>query len=516
MGKGKSRKSSTVGGEQPAPPTDTPWLTGPRMLWLTAIALGIIIRIVTVLMSPLNGYLQDHVSHMGRFKYAFEHGPWQVYEMPNLEPFVRPSTNPGSGAQYEIVANPHVVNYPPLSAYLFWLQGAVWHVLDPEVVTVAVTMRDGSRGEISSPLIETRAARFADGFVAMILDFFVAWGVARVVRELSRKRQPLRESIAFAITILAPPVFLDSAFWIQFESWVMCLLIWCLVLLLRGRLVWAGIIYGVALMTKTQSIIFGPVFVYVFFARWLMADGNWRRALAMWKTGVAAVLTVAFIAAPFMLNDARDAENTEGGAWRWFKRAYTGTIGDERYDRITLHAYNIWWLDLASQGPPPDDPGERAAFRDRIYSNDTPLFGIPKGRLGTGLLALSVLATWALCAHKWRWRRESWVVCTYMILFAAFMLPTTVHERYIYYCIPPAIALAVHRRAWIAPLVVLLIVGTSEMFSYRLPSITRYSDAASDVARARTSFLAVLAVLAFIYSYVVVIMKSRPKSKTEG
>ena len=59
------------------------------------------------------------------------------------------------------------------------------------------------------------------------------------------------------------------------------------------------------------------------------------------------------------------------------------------------------------------------------------------------------------------------MTCAYLITLAAFVLPTGVHERYIYYCIPLAIALAVHNRLWIAPLLALLIVGTAEMLSYK-------------------------------------------------
>ena len=109
--------------------------------------------------------------------------------------------------------------------------------------------------------------------------------------------------------------------------------------------------YGAALMTKPQAILFVPVFVYIFLALRFMSGGTWRRALGLWKTAGVALVVVGFVAAPFMTSDARSDSNTEG-AFRWFKRSYVGTIGEQRYDRTTLNAFNVWWFDLLAQGTP--------------------------------------------------------------------------------------------------------------------------------------------------------------------
>ncbi len=476
-------------------------------LVLISLVVAIAVRIVAVLVAPQTSYLPDHISNMGWSTYAMQHGPWRIYELPANQPLVVRMRDRRTGQTGETIGlNAHACNYPPLSIYLFWLQGAVWHALDRDTVTVRSTpyivRRYGVRQPVTSRVVDTRASRFADALPGIVFDFLLAWGVAALLRALRPgRRNSTLEALAFVVTILAPPIFLDSSFWNQADSWITCLLVWCLVFLMRERLIVAGLFCGAALMTKPQAVLFAPVFIYIFFALRFMPGGTWRRALALWKTAVMALVVVGFVAAPFMIADARSAANPDG-ALRWFQRSYLGTIGAERYRRTTLHAFNVWWLDLLSQGI----PRERGDSR-RFLDAEAQLLGISKATVGKALLALGVVLAWVLSARRWRWTPQSWPVCTFVILLAAFVLPTSVHERYIYYCIPFLIALAVHERKWIVPLVALLVVGTAEMTSFRWATQVFAPDSA---ARSVSGLLAVLTVLSLLYSYVVLIPKAKP------
>lgn len=481
-------------------------------LWIVlgAAALGLAARIIAVSLAPQSSYLPDHVSNMGWSTYAFENGPWNIYDLPERQPLVTRVKDPRSGQMVErIKPNAHACNYPPLSAYLFWVQGAVWHALDHSLVTVQPSpqfaRQFGVSGPVTTRVVDTRASRFADAFPGIVFDFFLAWGVAALVRALrpDRRRKTL-EAIAFAITILAPPVFLDSAWWNQADSWITCLLIWCLVFLMRERFALAGVILGAALVTKPQAILFGPVLIYIVVALRFMPGGSWRRMLNLWKTAVLAAVMVAFIAAPFMIADARDNANPDG-AFRWFKRSYIGTIGKESYARTTLSAFNVWWFDLVRQGKPAS--GEDV---QRFMSSNTPMFGVSKASIGKLLLAASVVLTWLLCARTWRWATESWPACAFLIMLAAFALPTSVHERYVYYCVPFCIALALHERKWIAPLIALLIVGTFEMTSFRWAGYPQALYFTGDGGALELSvFLSALTLFSLLYSYVVLIPRKQ-------
>jgi hypothetical protein len=503
----KRSSSNAQLGESGASPSRAVWC-----VILISLALGIIARIVAILIAPQTSYLPDHISNMGWSTYAVQHGPWHVYDLPANQPVVvRKAARDGRIGE-TIDFNAHACNYPPLSVYLFWLQGLVWHALDHEVVTLQpppqLARAFDLTGPVSSRVVDTRASRFADALPGIIFDFLLAWGVAMLLRALRpERRSRMLEALAFAITIMAPPLFLDSAFWNQADSWIACLLVWCLVFLMRQRLIAAGLIYGVAIMTKPQAILFIPVFVYVFFALRFMSGGTWRRALGLWKTAVVAFAVVAFAAAPFMVVDAGNAGNPDGAS-RWFKRSYLGTVGAESYQRTTLNAFNLWWLDLLAQGSPPSDRAGQQAFFGKLYSPDETLLGLRKGLLGKLLLGAGIVLAWLLCARKWRWAPQSWPACTFVILLAAFVLPISVHERYIYYCIPFLIALAVCEKKWIPPLIALLLVGTFEMTSFRWASLQNIYTP-GNMAREASGFLAVLTVLSLVYSYAVLIPRAR-------
>ncbi len=487
---------------------------GSRLFWWViaiSVVLGIVVRIAAIAVAPQTSYLRDHISNMGWSTYAVEHGPWRIYELPANQPLVVRMRDRSGRIRETVDLNAHACNYPPLSIYLFWLQGVVWHTLDHETVTLQPPSRlarqFGLTQPVTSRVVDTRVSRFADALPGIIFDFLLAWGVAMLVRTLRPdRRSPILEALAFVITILAPPIFLDSAFWNQADSWIACLLIWTLVFLMRQRLAVVGLIYGAAIMTKPQAILFAPVFVYVFFSLRFMPSGSWRRALELWKTAVVALVVVAFVAAPFMVADARSESNPDG-AFRWFKRSYVGTVGGEKYERTTLNAFNIWWLDMLAQGPPPRTREAQQEFFRKLHSPDETLLGIRKGLLGKVLLGLGIILAWLLCARKWRWSPESWPACTFVIMLAAFTLPISVHERYIYYCLPFLIALAVHARKWIAPLIALLAVGTFEMISFRWASLPKIYDP-DGVARNMSAFLAVLTVLSLLYSYIVLIPRA--------
>jgi len=473
---------------------------------IVALALGLGARVICIREAPQSAYLPDHISNMGWGTYAVEHGPWNIYDLPENQPLVVRKLDQRTGRLANVSGvNVHACNYPPMGAYLYWMQGLFWHALDDEVVTLpSPPWRPGRglTGPTESRVIDTRISRTADASTGIVFDLFLAWGVAALVRALTpeRRRRAL-EAVAFAITLLAPPMFLDSSYWCQADSWITCLLIWCLVHLMRGRLTAAGVIYGVALMTKPQAVLFLPILAYVFFALRFKAGGSWRDALALWKPAVAALVTATVIAAPFMIADGIDEDNPDG-AFRWFDRSYVGTIGGDKYARITLNAFNVWWLDMLSQGMPPPK-GEHAAqkaFFTNLYSPNVQIVGISKGAWGKLMLAFGIVLAWVLCARKWRWAEASWPVCAFIVMLAAFTLPTSVHERYIYYCLPFLIALAVHEKKWIAPLVALLIVGTFEMTSYDWAGVRNIFDPAKS-ARFWSGILAWLTVLSLAYAY---------------
>ena len=442
----------------------------PLVIVLAAAALGLLARGISVAYAPRYSYLPDHLDNMAWSDWAFRHGPWRIYDCPEYQPVPVRLTDPRTGREVQTVqVAPHACNYPPGSAYLFWVQGALLHAFGGEPVEVRVPKRVRRRfpqmpAANRMPVVNTTAARFADGAVGIAFDYVLAWGVAALVLSLAPGHR-LAAASAFAVTLLAPPIFLDSAFWNQADAWVAAPMVWTLVWLVRGRLVLAGLVYGLGLLIKAQAILLAPVLSFVLLALRFMPGGSWRRLLAFWRFVAAMLAAVAFVVAPFMWTDRGQSEH---GAWRWLHRGYVSPLKAEAYARTTMNAFNVWWFDYLHETQ------DRTQRRDPAsYSDAQRLAGLSKNLWGKLLLAAGILTSFALCAWRVRWQPESWVVLSFLVLFCTFLLPTRAHERYIYFCIPFAIALAVLRKSWIPVLAVLLVTGTAEMTSFRWVRIGR-------------------------------------------
>jgi len=483
--------------DKPAPRVPAPTATRSRgvpfavQILLVGLAVGVLARGIALNLAPGNSYFSDHVANMAWSDYAVEHGPLALYDLQRNYPMLAAravAEKDNKAAGLVLVGSPHAYNYPPGSAYLFWIQGLVWRALDGRVLTHTLTgdaarqaVAAGVEPAIRRRLIETQASRFADAFPALVFDLLLAWGVARLIRAV--RPSPIAEAIGAALTFVAPPIILDSSFWTQADAWIAAPLVWTLVLLLRQRLFWAGVVFGLGLMLKPQAILLLPVLAFVFLARRFAAGGSWPHAFALLKTLGGAALAVGIIAVPFMARD----QDKHGDGTRWFQQSYVGTIGAERYDMTTLNAFNLWGLDAALSAPA--QPNPRA-----LLDTQATVLGLSRKTWGRIALLACVLGVGALCAWRGRWSKLAWVQCAFGVTFAAFLLPTGVHERYIYYCIPFAIALTCLRPLWTPVMLILLLVGSYEMLSFR------YGAPIAVTANTLTLTLSALALLAMAIS----------------
>jgi len=449
-----------------------------RTLLVAGIGLGLVLRLAAYASAPRLGYVPDHLDSMAWGTWTRAHGPLAIYDMePELAPLLRVATDPRSGQPATYLAfAPHACNYPPFSAYMFWVKGLLWHVLDGDVRMVpapsplrVLLERRGLPTTLELRTVDTRLARAVDGAPSLVFEVLLALGVGQLARRL---RGPQAAVAGFVLTFAAPAIFLDAAFWGQSDAWISAMLVWCLVWWLGGRYVAAGAAYGLALVTKPQAILFAPVLAYALLALRCRRGGSWGQVAAALRTVPAAVLTAAAVAAPFMAHDAQSG----AGAWRWLERSYLGTIGSGEYAYTTLNAFNVWWLDLVALRPSDAD------WWRLLDSRTASLIGLSKDATGMLLLGASIGLAAVLCARRLRWSATSCVTFAFAVLLSAFLLPTRVHERYVYYCIPFATALAVQRRAWWVPWMAMSVVGTLEMLSHLFVSATPASFAVTGAA----------------------------------
>lgn len=281
-------------------------------------------------------------------------------------------------------------NYPPIAAYVFWLNGEVHKLADRDRI------------------INTLASRSIFAAWGILASIIMAGGVAAMVNLVRPGRAAWW---AFIITLCYPPLVYDTAVWTQTDAWLLAPATWMVYALMSRRWILAGVLWGVMLGLKPQAVLFAPAIVVA-----AAAHREWRRP-AMALGCAAGVLLVA--AGPFMIQSGM----------AWWENSYRKNLL-EAYPDTTLRAYNVWYADLLI-----------TEDRDATAT----LAGVSKDTWGKVFLAAGLAA---LALAVWRRRSEpGWAILawTALSLLAAVMLPTRVHERYIVTSLPFIIAAAMCR-----------------------------------------------------------------------
>ncbi|RMF72359.1 MAG: hypothetical protein D6744_16940 [Planctomycetota bacterium] len=285
---------------------------------------------------------------------------------------------------------------------------------------------------------------------------------------------------------------------------------WTLALLISHRWLPAGLIFGAALLVKPQAILFAPVLVFIIAAQRMRSGGSWRGLGGPIIATVVALAAAGVLSLPHTLagvgENARPARSAAAGkparaVSNWFDVVYGELVFGQSYPRTTFNAFNVWWFHYLSnyRNPASLDPTAPAAL------------GLSKDALGKLMLAVMILAAWWLSGRKWGWSETSWLAVAALVTLAAFALPTRVHERYIYLCIPFFIALTALRPIWALALIPLLIVGTFEMTSFRWAGALQ-----SAAVRNSSALLAALTCLALAVSLALLIRRVRPQSTPQS
>jgi len=428
----------------------------------------------------------DHLHFMAWSDWSAEHGPTAIYDFPQHRLInVHMPAAWGYGPQPTPFPVPEACNYPPAAAYVFWAQGKLWHLVDTEVRTLPVgpelsAYKEFAGRHATSRIANTLSARAVNAVILFFADFFLAWGVLRIVRGLGEPRlHRWQEPAAFAITFLAPPVVLNTGLWMQLDSCLACLLVWTLCFIMERRPIRAGIAFGSALLLKAQAILFCPTLIIVALgllrapvakttlpnaepsgppaAPQCCSAAATRRAQGglLWylcRFLPALALTAVLLIAPHAI---ANRDHAEGGWLRWYQRGYVLPIG-EQFPLTTLKAFNLWWLDFLARGSKPE-----------VLAATTVVWpGLTKGQVGALLYGAALVVTAWLIRRRWGNEPLGWVAYAGLSLLAAFLFPARVHERYFFYCVPFLIAAATRLWRWLPVAVVLLIVGAFEMTWY--------------------------------------------------
>ncbi len=300
----------------------------------------------------------------------------------------------------------------------------------------------------------TRAIIKLPSLLALLLT------VALIFRWARRYGGTGRAALLAGLYAVAPPVWLNAAWWGQVDVLLALPMVASVALLerWRGRASW--LCWAVGLLIKPQAIILAPLL----YAATLRRHGP--RGLV--EGGLAALSLLAVACAPLVLL----------GQGQGLYQAAVGSVG--RFPQVTNRAYNLWWL----------------VAGDRAVSDLNTWGGLSYRSLGfllVGCAALLVLL--AVLRDPGGPNRAAAAAALSLAFFA---LPTQIHERYAFFALPfLLLAAAADMRLLVAYGIVVVtgtlnILGAINGFSPELTAAIRASVLPEGVAWVSLGLLVVL------------------------
>lgn len=374
------------------------------------LLLGLTLRLtIAYVLFPSSGFETDIGSYASWALTLASHGPAGFYE------------------------NAGFSDYPPGYLYLLWPIGLLAQAMGPDAHAVAA-------GLVKVPPI--------------IVDVVVGYVIYRLVLGWAWPGRRARSMalLAGGLYLFNPVTVYDSALWGQTDAVGALVLLMGAAALVRGNSEGAVALAGLAALVKPQfGVVFIPLVAVVLLKRHLWRAGSGPRHepwapswLAGWLdrqrgpvrlvSSLAAGLLVFFaLALPFGLGIVEYLElmaRTAGG-----------------YSYLTVNAFNPWAL-VGSGGSAPLVAG-------LSWSSDTLPFAGPLPAVVIGGALLVGAFMWVLARAALRDDRWTVLLALAVLTIAFFVLPTRVHERYIFPAFALLPLLAATQRRWLVALVAL-------------------------------------------------------------
>ena len=324
----------------------------------------------------------------------------------------------------------YFADYPPGYLYVLWLLGEIGAALTP------VVGQNATGGLVKIPGI------LADVGVAWLL-FVIArrWAPKLLSRPHGAVRGETLGIAAATLYLFSPGVILDSAVWGQIDSVGTLVLLVTLYALGRGWIEVAAIGAVVALLVKFQFGFLVPIVAIVGLKRHLLGrssdpehDGR-RDPLRVLTALAAGVVTLTVLMLPFGMSIFAADPSAPSCFGLPPAAPETSLIGkfcqaSETYSGLTINAFSLWRNPWSGLG-------------DTFFRGDDTTVGLVVAGMSftwqqVGTLLFAAVALLALWQTARRDDMRGILLAALLIAIAFFVLPTRVHERYLF----PAVALA--------------------------------------------------------------------------
>ena len=283
-------------------------------------------------------------------------------------------------------------------------------------------------------------------------------------------RKRLNFKMALLATVLYafnPAVIFNAAVWGQFDAIYTFFLVLSLMLALASKPELSAVTFTLGILTKPQSIALLPLIAYLIFRK-----KGWRRLVTSILAGAATIFAVII---PF------EWSNPVTFLGNIYFGAYSG------YEYTSINAFNTWAL-------------------GGLWVPDGNLFIVGWILFG----AFTVFTLYVL--HK-RFKVSGEMLAlfsAFMLLFAFFMLPTRIHERYLF----PAISILVLMVPFLKKTRLLYAVLTATLFINEAYVLSFLNSADPFIKQGDWVVLSVSLINLLVFLYVLVLMwdefKGRP------
>ena len=218
----------------------------------------------------------------------------------------------------------------------------------------------------------------------------------RLVFQIAQKRSPSFGLMCCALYLFSPAVIFNSAVWGQIDSWYTLLVVLALYLIYEERHIAASMVYALALLTKPQALLFGPVLLF-----YVLQSKNLRLFFKTVGTGLVSLwlLTLPFSSSLSPL---------------WLINLYSNTFNGYRY--FTVNGYNLYAV---------------------LDMNWRSLDSVPdSGMINIAVIGICLI----LCARLYFTKKDKIKIfaCALVLITVFFSFCTMMHERYMF----PALLLA--------------------------------------------------------------------------
>lgn len=220
-----------------------------------------------------------------------------------------------------------------------------------------------------------------------IFDLATAAVIFFFVRNQSNFKLALAATALYAFN---PAVIFNAAVWGQFDAIYTFFLVLSLVLTLRAKPELSAVSLAIALLTKPQAIALVPLIAFLIYKK-----SGLRRTLISTATFAATILVIVV---PFQWN---------GEPFASLSQLYFGGFG--QYAVTSANAFNLWGLYA-------------------LWAPDSGFFIV-------GWALFIAFAGFILYFFHKRFKVSGEMVAlfsAFMFLFSFFMLPTRIHERYLF------------------------------------------------------------------------------------